>query len=426
MISFSYKPSLNPPDLLTEVRRLLDLQRRAEWLVCRYLADLTDGERFHELGYFSDIYHFARVRLGLGARRTRERVRIGRALRSLPAIEAAFADGRLSFGRTREITRVAKPEAEARWLDDGLGLPMRVLEKRVAEAAGGEGQADAPAKVVWKDPAAVDVCLRMPAAAWALLEKAMESARAAAGTTLTDPQAVEAVARAALAAMAGPDPADPRRAVVVYECRDCGRAELETGRGPFELPPAQAAALTCGAPEIDLATHGAKVARGGPIPPATRRAVLLRDRMRCRVPGCGRRRWVDVHHVRHRADGGEHSRSNCVTLCTTCHTALHEGSLHVRGDAERELVWTDASGAALPDSPPATSDPVTQLGSRDLTPEQSRILAVMGRRGGWTADALIEHSQLPVGTVVGAIAALQFAGRITESDFAHYEAVPAS
>jgi len=416
---------MSAPDLLSELRRLLDAERRAGWLVCRYLADLAEGERFHELGFFSDIYHFARVRLGLGARRTRERVRIGRALGKLPAIEAAFADGRLSFARTREVTRVAKPDTEAHWLDLGLRLPVRVLEKRVAEAGGRPAHADAPAEVVWSDPQTVDVRLQMPAAAWAMLEKAMESARTAAETTLSDAEALEAVARAALGAMAGADPADPRRAVVVYECRDCRRAEMETGRGPTELPAAQAAALVCSAPEIDIATHGRAVTRGGPIPAPVRRAVLLRDRMRCRTPGCGRRRWVDVHHVRHRADDGEHSRSNCVTLCTTCHQALHEGRLNVRGDAEGDLRWTDSAGRPLP-AAPSPDQPVTQCGSSALTPAQAAILALMGRRGGWTADAICEESRLPVPTVVAALASLQISGRIHEPTFLRYEAVPAS
>jgi len=422
MISLSYASALAPESLLQEVRRLLDIERRVEWLVCRYLADLAEANRFRQLGFFSDICDFARSRLGLGARRTRERVRIGRALRSLPAIETAFAEGRLSFGRTREVTRVATPETEARWLDDGLRLPVRVLEKRVSEAGGGSVPCDGPARISWQSPDVVDVRVQLPAAAWALLEKAMSGARTAAETPLTDAEAIEAVARAALGAMAGADPADPRRAVVLYECRDCGRTETETGRTTMEIPPAQAAALACGAPEIDLATHGRAIARGGPIPNPVRRAVLLRDRMRCRAPGCGRRLWVDVHHVRHRSDGGEHSRRNCVTLCTACHTALHEGRLSVRGDADHDLAFFDADGRPL-----ASPDPsVTHIGSRDpepLTPTQQAILALMGRRGAWTADAICEESRLPVPSVVAAIAALEISGRIHQPQFAHYEAV---
>jgi len=42
------------------------------------------------------------------------------------------------------------------------------------------------------------------------------------------------------------------------------------------------------------------------IPPAIRRALKRRDHG-CRFPGCACSRFVDAHHIRHWADGGETS-----------------------------------------------------------------------------------------------------------------------
>jgi hypothetical protein len=63
------------------------------------------------------------------------------------------------------------------------------------------------------------------------------------------------------------------------------------------------------------------------IPASIRRAVLLRDR-RCAWPRCGRpAAWCDVHHIRHKKDGGKTSVSDCVLLCQF----HHDVCIHRRG-----------------------------------------------------------------------------------------------
>ncbi|MEK7444718.1 MAG: DUF222 domain-containing protein, partial [candidate division NC10 bacterium] len=55
-----------------------------------------------------------RVGLDLGA--ARERVRVARALETLPLVAEALASGQVSYAKVRAITRVAAPETEARLL----------------------------------------------------------------------------------------------------------------------------------------------------------------------------------------------------------------------------------------------------------------------------------------------------------------------
>jgi len=55
------------------------------------------------------------------------------------------------------------------------------------------------------------------------------------------------------------------------------------------------------------------------IPAHIRRAVLLRDRT-CAWPRCGRSAvYSDVHHLRHKKDGGATSAKDCVLLCQFHH-----------------------------------------------------------------------------------------------------------
>jgi hypothetical protein len=214
-------------------------------------------------------------------------------------------------------------------------------------------------------------------------------------------------------------------------------SEVDTGAGVVTLDRAGAATFGCGVTQIDLASEGRSVSRSGPLPSAVRRAVLLRDRCRCRVPGCNRRRYVDVHHIQEQARGGEHSRSNCLVLCTTHHRLLHEGKLTILGDAEGELAFLDAEGAAIArpaatqgGSPlPAAADaavvsfavPAATQGrsafSEAASEVTTRLLRTIGSRGGWTIDKLIEHSGLTAKDVSAALTFLELDGRIRHGAF---------
>lgn len=58
-------------------------------------------------------------------------------------------------------------------------------------------------------------------------------------------------------------------------------------------------------------------------------------------------RTLTTNHIVSQADGGAHSRDNCVVLCTTHHRLLHEGKLTIAGDADRDLEVRGSSGARI-------------------------------------------------------------------------------
>ena len=58
-------------------------------------------------------------RIGLDIGAARERVRVARALGSLPLLAQALARGELSYAKVRALTRVATPETEERLLAVG-------------------------------------------------------------------------------------------------------------------------------------------------------------------------------------------------------------------------------------------------------------------------------------------------------------------
>ena len=64
------------------------------------------------------------------------------------------------------------------------------------------------------------------------------------------------------------------------------------------------------------------------IPPAMSRALAIRDGG-CQFPGCCDTYYVEGHHIKHWADGGETKLDNLVTLCRYHHRELHKGSFYL-------------------------------------------------------------------------------------------------
>ena len=87
----------------------------------------------------------------------------------------------------------------------------------------------------------------------------------------------------------------------VHEYDD--RLTVQTDAGEREIGRADAARIRC-----DAAVSRPGQRNTTTIPPQIRREVLARDRHRCQAPGCGRTRFLEVHHS-HAAREGRHQRS---------------------------------------------------------------------------------------------------------------------
>jgi len=123
------------------------------------------------------------------------------------------------------------------------------------------------------------------------------------------------------------------------------------------VPPETARQLACDASVMRVVMSGRSepldVGRRTPVvPPAMRRAVIVRDR-HCRFPGCDRpQSWCDAHHVVHWADGGDTAVSNLLLLCRRHHRMVHD-----RGGFRLELldgrpVFGRPHGSSLEDRAP--------------------------------------------------------------------------
>ena len=118
---------------------------------------------------------------------------------------------------------------------------------------------------------------------------------------------------------------------------DGGRFWADAGGRRVELDVAEVDRLLCN-PRIVGDERAKRVME---IPEPTRRAVIARDGGRCRVPWCRNHRWIDIHHLKPRAEGGDHSLENLILLCEPHHLAHHRGLLQISGTPGVGLIFVD-------------------------------------------------------------------------------------
>jgi hypothetical protein len=109
----------------------------------RWLREAEALQIWRPLGMVSAIDYMERV-LGYGPRVAQDRLRVARALGTLPQLTAALAHGDLPFSAIRELTRVATPTTEAAWREAATGKNLRQIEELVADHRPGDYPDDPP------------------------------------------------------------------------------------------------------------------------------------------------------------------------------------------------------------------------------------------------------------------------------------------
>jgi hypothetical protein len=90
---------------------------------------------------------------------------------------------------------------------------------------------------------------------------------------------------------------------------------------------------------------------------ALKRALRKRDAM-CTYPGCAHRMFLEGHHIKHWADGGETSLQNAALLCSLHHRFVHEYGYSIELDAGQRPRFRDPHGRLVAEvpAPPAMAD----------------------------------------------------------------------
>ncbi len=345
-------------ELDRQVRRLARRRATLDAEEARLLVAAKAAEIHRHLGYGSFDEYLERV-LGYAPTTGRDRMRVATALVALPEIARALTAGTVTFSAVRELTRVATADTEAAWLDAIDGLTAREIEHCVR----GHKPGDHPAQRSDPQLEPRAVRLQLLPEAYALFIAARRTLEAAVGHAMTDSEFMAVACKGILGGGDGAAAGNtPPHQIALTLCVDCKRGWQDAAGRPIDVSPAAIERARCDAVELGRVDGAAPAPAQRTIPAAVRRMVLARDHHRCQIPGCASSRFVDVHHLRHRADGGDNQPFNLLATCDSHHSLLHAGAICIEG-VPGALRVTHADGrpyGAVPapePAPPAAPTP---------------------------------------------------------------------
>lgn len=334
---------LSAREIHDRLRAALAELQRAERNAVLWFSEIVRRKLYRDLGYAS-IHQYAELALGFKKSKTSQFLRLSECLKELPHLRRSMASGELSWTKAREVAKVATPRTETAWIQKAKQASSRVLEARVKEtrrralktgsAARGQGELGVRAagpgssSPVSPSPEAsapavpMDVHLRMSPEQYARYQALIEGIRKRGRREDHIELLLAALEQLAMGdSGAGEFTRVNSRSsyqVIVQQCPDCGSGRVATNRGDRKMAPRELRAILC---DAHRRAPGKK--NRAAVPERLRRAVLQRDRFRCRSAGCGGTSFLAVHHLVPRELGGANALGNLITLCSSCHRALH-------------------------------------------------------------------------------------------------------
>jgi hypothetical protein len=306
--------------------------------------------------------HWLAWRTGMSLGRARRLTQIARRVEELPACVAAFRSGRLSEDSMALIAQKVPTERDEeiaaqapQWLHSQLTRILRHLPDQQRDPAP-EPEPESRRSVTagTRHDGWFELNALLPPDEGALAQKALESARdelfherdGDASPAVRGPVTwADAFVRLCEHGLDGLDPASRRgeargeraQIIVHLDARSDGDGSARMHLGP-QLPDSLRRYLCCDAKVRAVIERRDGALLGiSPLEPTVnprlRRVIEQRDGG-CRYPGCSQRRWVHVHHIEHREDGGLTVARNLCTLCPFHHRLHHQGAFSIEGDPE--------------------------------------------------------------------------------------------
>ena len=365
------------PDELTSIEAL---DKRISGL-CQHINAATYDllvmiREFDERGGFlkwglESTAHWLAWRCDLSMTTAREKVRVAQALKSLPLISEAFSMGELSYSKVRSLTRIADASNEEALLAFALRNTAshvadycRELRMGMPASTGIAQRAVANRQFRLRrdvDRGTVSVVIDLPLDTGELIEKALDKARDDACLQIPDlvdtswsTRQADAFVSMVKEYLQGTDKESATSNDNYLVTVHVDQSALAGDVGRSSLPIETVKRLCCDGNAVVMTEtkDGEPLSIGRKsriVPKGIARAVKARDKHQCRFPGCRNKRFVDIHHIEHWANGGETAMYQLMLLCSKHHTLVHEGGFRIDKDFQGRWTFFRPDGIAVPE-----------------------------------------------------------------------------
>lgn len=263
-----------------------------EPMLLETLMGMAEENLFVRLGY-TGMWDFLVKEIRMSESQASYFHRVAQRARGIPELKRAVLSGTISLSQARRIVGVIDHSNAKEWIEAARTLKQKDLERKVAEESPRHRIREGIVPLS-EEMSKLTVVITVEE------EENLERAKDLVSQSLQKPASYQQALSAAVNLFL--EKKDPvKKAARVTSSRTSRMAAIR--RGSRRLRP--------------------------PIPARVKHAIWLRDQGQCTMTydngiRCSQKHWVDVHHLKPVAQGGEDTVENLITLCRAHHQFRHE------------------------------------------------------------------------------------------------------
>ncbi len=291
----------NVYDLELHNRAILAAQNynKAEVVLLEILQEIDSNKIFRNFG-FTSLFVYATDALRLSEHTAYNLITVARKSKEIPAIKEEIKNGALSISKVRKIIPILNAQNQKMWIEKAKKLTVRELEREVAKS---DSELTRLEKIKYISANRVHLSFEISESLYEKIKKAQDYASSKNQKHTTLEYLLDQFCNLYLQRY---DPVEKaKRSLMNVKRKKQHQRVIESDSIQSKAPQNKA-----------------------PIPITTKHQVVIRDQNQCTALDhknirCTNKRWLQIHHIQHRNEGGNNDLQNLKTLCFAHHRMVH-------------------------------------------------------------------------------------------------------